>query len=625
MAIKKSAYNDETAKLAAKRYKLSSDYVKPYFDNFIDNYKHYFQRVIQESVEQDPNAYPFYSQMTIPIGYQVVETLLPRTVSKEPTFSIKTEEENDEMAELKLASLIKYQMAHPYLIDDPIFLRLSTAAKEMFITGNAWGMVPWTQEEAEIEEYQPYSTVLGLNEPSWENMERIREYGIKPQWKVVTVKKKVIDAPVFRHISIFHVFPDPAKKRVSDLGYAIVEEWMTYDEIKSMVKISEDSYKNMEVFEAMKVAKKFGTVGMIDYDQQIAEMFGSDNYATKGEGMDGQFKVWFMLEKNKYSIIINGELTIRDGKNPNGDGKLGLILMKDIPIPNELYAWGEIDPIKKIEDGMTDQANMRADSVFYDLMRIWKLDPTSLIDGEEFSPEPGSIIQMTDLNGLQPVDTGSTKASAYREHDEWNSIIQSVTGVNDYSTGGIDGSMNKTFGGVELLQQAANARFGFKLQLFEQLGLKAIGTMYVQRNLRFFDSPQALNTEQGKLVVTPDDIRIIRGNIHFMVDAGSTQIGNKNADVNKWKFISDQVGANKAPFNDLSQAAQDEIGKRLLYALDEKDVEKLLERKQELPLPAGVNPNGANPLVPNDLVEINNDQQSAPDVQQDNAQAVIGE
>lgn len=597
---KNLAYNDEVVQLAKKRYKNSSDYVKPYFDRFVDNYKHYFQRIIDEAVEQDPDSYPFYSQMTIPIGYQVVETLLPRMVAKPPSFTLKTEEENDDAVEKKFESLIRYQLNHPYLIDDPFFLRIATAAKEMFITGNAWGMVPWITKEVEVEEYQPYSSLLGLTTPSWDNLSKIREYGATPQWKLVTVSKRVIDAPVFKHVSIFHVFPDPGKKRVSDLGYVIIEEFMRMDEIMDMVKQAPNQYKNIDELKKMKAAKKYASSNERDYDQELAEIFGSDNYNTKGEDSDGQFKVWFMIEPNKYSIIVNEKLTIRHGANPDGNGKLGVVLMKDIPIPNELYAWGEIDPIKRIEDAMTDQANMRSDSVFYDLMRMWKLDPQSLAEGEEFIPEPGTVVQMTDLNGLQPIETGSTKSSAYREYQEWDNIIQSVTGVNDYTTGGVDPSMNKTFGGVELLQQAANARFSFKLQLFEILGLTAIGTMYVQRNMRYFDTPQPIEIKGQKMIITPDEVRSIKGNVFFIVESGSTQIVNKNAEVNKWKMISDQVAANKPPFDNLTRNAKDIVGRRLLYALDEKDVDELLEREEpKAEIPGGAMGNPNNSLVPN--------------------------
>lgn len=593
--------------MATTRMQLSREYTQPYFDRFLDNYKHYFIRTIDEAIEEDSEAYPFYSTLMLPISYQIVETILPRMWSRLPTFNIKTEETNDTDAEMGLKELIRYQMNHPYLIDDPIYSRINGALKEEFITGNSWGMVPWFQKEAEVQEWQPISPELGLTEPSWDNMEAIVQFGVRPQWKLVKVKKRMIDAPVFQHKNVFHVFPDPKKKRVSDLGWAFVEEFMTKDEIMDMANAAPRYFKNMGQFKDLDPYKGGSNSGnnskQLNYDQELAEMFGSSDYTFK-DTSQGQYKVWFMMEPGRLAIIINESLVIRDGDNPNGDGKLGLILNKDIPIPHELYAWGEPDPIKKIEDSMSDQANMRQDNVFYDLMRMWKLDPTSLVDGEEFIPEPGTVVQMNDLSGLQPLETGTTKASSYREYDEWEKVIQNISGVSDYATGQSDQSMNKTLGGVELLQQAANARFAQKLNLFENIGLKAIGTMYVQRNMRFFDTPQALNTEKGRMVINPDQVRSVRGNVHFIVDAGSSEAISRQTEIKKWEALIPMIG--KPPFENLSEEAKSEWGRRLLYSLGETDVETLTQKQVIVPpnTPgAEVDPITGQPVVAEDQTQ----------------------
>lgn len=588
---------------AKNRMKLSRDYTQPYFDRFLDNYKHYFIRTIDEAIETDPESYPFYSNLMLPINYQIVETILPRMFSRLPNFSIKTEEQNDEEAEIGLKELIRYQMNHPYLIDDPIFLRLVNGLKEQFITGNSWGVVPWFKKEIEVLEWQPYSSQLGITEPSWNNLEKIKYYGLVPEWALVKVKKKVIDAPVYQNKSIFHVFPDPKKKRVSDLGWTIIEDYMSKQDILDMAMAAPRYFINMDAFKALNPTNGGGDGKQMNYDQELANMFGSQDFTFKDDSQ-GQHKVWFMVEPNKLCIIIDETVVIREGDNPNGDGKLGLMLGKDIPIPHELYAWGEPDPIKKIEDAMSDQANMRNDNVFYDLMRMWKLNPASLVDGEEFIPEPGTVVQMTDLDGLQPLETGNTKPSAYREYDEWEQIIQNVSGVSDYVTGQNNPGMNKTAEGAQILQEAANARFSMKLSLFENLTLKAVGTMYVQRNMRFFDDPQPVNTEKGKMLITPTDLRMIKGNIHFIVDTGSTESTMRDIEVKKWTSLIGMMG--KPPFDNLTPEAQNEWGRRLFYALQENNVEQLMAKVQppaevtpltesgaELPATATMTPEGA--------------------------------
>lgn len=590
---------DSVASQIVRRYQTSRDYVKPYFDRFIDNYKHYFLRVIDEAVEQNVDNYPLYSQIMLPITYQTVETILPRMFLRMPTFSLSTEDPNDEADEQALTELIRYQMKHPYLIDDPIFSRLAGGLKECFITGNAWGEVPWYKKEVEVEEWMPYSPELGIP-PSRDALPIIQQYGLQPRWTIMKVKKRVIDAPVYEHRSIFHVFPRPGKRRVSDLGWVINEEFMDMRQLMDMVNADPRKYQRIDEIKALAPWQASGETKDTVYDQELANMFGAEDYTLKDTGHedDKQFKVWFLKEEQKLTIVVNESVTIREGANPNGDGKIGMFLMKDIPVPHELYAWGEPDPIKKIEDGMSDQFNMRNDNVFYDLLRMWKLNPNALIDGEEFVPGPGAVVQMNDLDGLQPLDPGTTKATAYREYEEWESIIQGASGVTDYATGGSD-TKNETKGGIELLQQAANNRFAFKLQLFEQLGLTAMGSMYVQRNLRFFDMAQRVPTETGKMLITPEQIHRISGQVHFVVDAGSSSSTSQATEMQKWKDAADIVAL----------AVPDTIKAKALNAAGIRETDKIMQELAQakaeaaaaaMPaLPAGGAPNGtgSNPTA----------------------------
>ena len=107
---------DETAEIAKKRANLSREYCQPFFDRFIDNYEHYFLRTIDKDVEADADSYPFYSQLMLPMTYQVVETILPRMVTKPFSFTIDTEAQNDRADEYALENLVKYHMHHPFIV-----------------------------------------------------------------------------------------------------------------------------------------------------------------------------------------------------------------------------------------------------------------------------------------------------------------------------------------------------------------------------------------------------------------------------------------------------------------------------------------------------------------------------
>ena len=590
---------DETAEIAKKRATLSREYCQPFFDRFIDNYEHYFLRTIDKDVEADADSYPFYSQLMLPMTYQVVETILPRMVTKPFSFTIDTEAQNDRADEYALENLIKYHMHHPYLVDDPFLSRLVGALKEEFITGNAWFRTPWIKKQRKIQEWQPYSPELGLK-PGWDVLEVAAEFGIKPRWMLVDTNKTVFDAPMFQHRSVFQILPDPKKKRVSDLGWIIDEEMMTFDELMMMINGSPRQFQNVDDLKKLHDAKDQAERGsdQQDYLTQLSEIFGSSDFSTRDDTQH-QFKVSTMVEQDKLCVIVNEKLTIREGNNPDGDGKIGYGLMKDIPVPHELFAWGEPDPIKRLEDGMSDQFNMRNDDVFYDLMRMWQVQPTALVEGAQFIPEPGAIIEMkanAPADAIKPLDKTSTPASAYREFNEWEKVIQGASGVTEYATGENAANMNPTLGGVEKLQQAANARFALKLQLMEDLGFTAIGTQYVQREIRYFDEPEQVNTPQGKMTIQPEAIRRLRGPIRFKVDSGSTEATNYDRDWAKWKTIADAAAdPNNPVWGGLTEESYDLIRKGQLNALRVQNADSI---KRAAPTPASIDPVTGQPRIP---------------------------
>ena len=586
---------DDVVQTVKERTKLSREFVTPYFDRFLDNYKHYFIRTIDEAIEADKDSYPFYSSLMLPISFQVVETILPRMLSRIPTFSIQTEFDNDENDEKKLADLIRYQMNHPYLADDPIFARLSTGLKEQLITGNAFYTVPWVKKEVEVEEWQPYLPQLGHNEPKWELLDIAKKYGVKPEWKLVKTKKAVIDAPVLQHENIFTFLPDPKAKNVSDMSYGIFERMLTLSEIEDMINASPDDYINKEVLKDLK-AYKLGENSLgqdragSSYIAELANIFGSTDYSTRDNSKgQGKYLVQEMREVDGLYIVVNEQLCIRASGNPHGDGKLGIIHAKDIPVPHQFYAWGEIDPIKKIEDQMSDLSNMRFDAVLHAVLKMYQVVPSALAEGEEFAAEPGNVIQVKELNGaIAPIETGNIDFSAYREYEEWEKIIQNVTGATDYATGSADESMNKTMGGVELLQQAANARFQFKLRLFEELTLKQIGSLYVSRNMRYFDTVQTVNDGEKKVRIEPEAIRRLRGNVNFIVDSGSTDSASKRMTLYKWQTVVGML--DKPPFVGLNQEALDEIGVNFLTAMDIPNARQLMAKKVQPQMPGAPMP-----------------------------------
>src|SRR3972149_11850343 len=100
-----------------KRITLSRDYTSVYFDRFIENYKHYLGHLIVPS----GTNYPLSSQMTVPISYSIVETILPRMMGKDPEFMASARNPEDRDLEKIYKPLVHYWWTNPalYQLGDP--------------------------------------------------------------------------------------------------------------------------------------------------------------------------------------------------------------------------------------------------------------------------------------------------------------------------------------------------------------------------------------------------------------------------------------------------------------------------------------------------------------------------
>lgn len=609
MAYEPTAKEKKAIELVNKRFELSEKYTRPYFDRFLDNYKHYFLHTIASNESKDTNPdYPFFFDVELPISYQVVETILPRMLGRPPEFTVKARNpQADSWLEPVYTPLIKFQWDHPELKQRPMFARLGDNLKEEFITGNTVGMIPWERRTRKVKRYRPISSMLGVTIDNLDDylesngltvagfLKLLADQGVQPEWQEAEIEETYIDDPVYDYVSIFNFFPDPKKKHFDQLTYAFRRYHSSFEDIEKEHKDMGNIYQNMA--EVAQLAKRKDKVSSgadaTNYQDEIAQLFDSEDYTHKDD-TDHQLEILEMWENDRLVKVVNRKVVIRDTGNPYYCGKIPFVFGKDIPIPNQFYGWGEIDPIKKIEDMMSDTTNMRLDNVVRSLLRMWLVNPNQLVDGEEFIPEPDNVIQVTDLNAVKPLDVPDVTAGSYKEFELWQRVIQNVTGVSDYATGMSDPSMNQTMGGVELLQQAANVRFKYKLQLFEKLLLEPIGYFYIEHDRQFISEERTFAITDQTFKVGPNNLRAAQGSFDLVVQSGSTEAVNQNTEIVKWADIMNRIQSGRPPFDGLTVEAYDEAAKRYYAARGISDSETL--RKKARPIQPGLLTGQAAPV-----------------------------
>ena len=133
-------------KLYKTRLKQSFDYCTPHWNRSLDNYKHYLGRLDTGGISE--NDYLFHSKMSTSISYEVVETVMPRLIGKDPEFTTIAVEPDDVAYErtAKMAVDLAYNNPKLELLGEPIYLKLQRGVKEQLITGNAVYRAFWRRE-----------------------------------------------------------------------------------------------------------------------------------------------------------------------------------------------------------------------------------------------------------------------------------------------------------------------------------------------------------------------------------------------------------------------------------------------------------------------------------------------
>ena len=184
------------------RLKQSQDHAYPHWTRAIENYKHYLGRIdTGKTVEQN---YPFHSKMSMSISYEIVETIMPRIIGRDPEFTTVAVEAEDIPYErvAKMAVEMGYNNPKLEMLGEPIYLKLQRFAKELLITGNAVGRPFWRRQTTKQMQYLGSLAKAGIkDDPDLNKLYKLAE----DTKDSITFTKKLIDAPFIDDFDLRHI------------------------------------------------------------------------------------------------------------------------------------------------------------------------------------------------------------------------------------------------------------------------------------------------------------------------------------------------------------------------------------------------------------------------------------
>ena len=553
-----------------QRLKTSRNHCEGNWSRSIDNYKHYLGRLDVGGVNE--NDYPFQSTMTVPISYEIVETVLPRYIGRDPEFTTVAMEPGDVDFEAVAKTTIDTQYNNPKLniLGEPIYLKLFKAVKEGLITGNFVLRAMWRRQARKRISYLANLEEAGINDERdikkvMEMSEKIRKNGGDGR---VNWSKKLIDVPFLddfdiRHIPFFHFFHDPAFDLPGRMRYKIERELTTFEEFADEATIFGYDKATMDEIAMLVREGKSGFTSDIgkDFLEEYQDLFSNSLHPQTLSTDDNKIpllivdKMWM---GDRVHVFVNEKycLTGDNGiRNPYDLMVDPFIFGIDVPMPHTYFAWGELDAIRRLEDGVTDILNMRFDNLLQSMLNYWLYNPKYITNGSNFVPVPNSVTAVGDIDRSVKMMSGKdVTAGAYKEAEELVSIVQRVTGVNDYVKGAEGETLaGRTYGGLRLVQEMANARFIIKARMFEKLTLSSLGYFMLEMSRQFINKDRVTRMagDLGEAIekkIKASDLKQIKGFMDIKVIPNSAMVIDQQAEAMKLNSVADRFVAGKGPF-----------------------------------------------------------------------------
>ena len=600
------------------RIKQSMNVCEGHWNRSIDNYKHYLGRLDVGGVSE--SDYPFQSKMSVPISYEVVETVLPRIIGKDPEFTTIAVEPSDVPFEGTSKLVIEGAYNNPKLeiLGEPMYLKLIRGTKEQLITGNVTYRAYWRRETRKRITYLANLDKYGHKDEG--DIQKVLEIAAKNKANDdVYYSKKLVDVPFLddfdiKHVPFFFFMPDGSFAEPGRMRYKIERDFMTFEELANEAGMFK--YDDVAMADLLKLHES-GQDGFTpdinkDFYKQYFELFSSqmaNNITSSSNDKVPLLLVDKMWMGDKVAVFVNEKynLTGETGmRNPYDIMVDPFIFGHDVVIPHSHFSHGEIDAIRKIEDGVNDTINMRFDNLLQSMLNYWLYNPKMMTNGDNFVPVPNSVTAVADIERSVKMMSGNdVTPAAYKEVGELMAIVQRVTGVNDYVKGNEGESLaGRTYGGLRLVQEMANARFIVKARTFEKVTLKALGYFALEMSRQFIvkDRLSRMMGDMGDIeekTIKAGDLKQIKGFMDIRVIPNSSMAIDQQAEAMKLSAVADRFMSDKGPFSGIPEEVFDKFLMKYLQANGVTDAIYWVRAKRQARLEAEKKvKEPTNPAVP---------------------------
>lgn len=439
----------------------------------------------------DP-AQAWRSRRYFPLITQIVENLTASycqgTMPGDNWFDVLPRTYDDEFRSKRLKALLSWQMDRT---------RFRTEASKVLKQAVMYGYSPygvlWDTRWVHVPDLATMAQMKGemaaqmMGDP--EDMNEGAE-GIVPMQdelkltQIPTIGLKEYDGPVLvQHSSFDHVkdregsghsYPAQILRFRRDQSYL---DWMAQEHIYENVADLATVKFSTEPSDAQKrgIDQDYGLADNPDPKCEVLEMWG--DFTLQDD--QGQKKTYF----NHIAVVGNKSTLLRFEPNPNLHGQCPWDVLNLYDDPNEPVGFGAVESILDLNDGLQAFFNHGIEISAFTANPCFKAmdDGTNL---DNIALAPGAVVPVTNMNNLQPLNTGGDAEVAMRQVGFLMAQMSDMTGANKAFT---NENYQKSATEINIL---SNQESGRNTEMLEHIGndfIVPVLTKWIQLNQQYMD------------------------------------------------------------------------------------------------------------------------------------------
>ena len=434
------------------------------------------------------------SRRNFPLITQVVENLTAsycQGVMPGPGdswFDIQPRTYDDEFRSKRLKALMSWQMDRTKFRSEA-----SKVIKQAVLYGYSPYGVLWDTRWAHIPDLASISRMkgemaaqmMGDSEDANEGPE-----GIVPMQdelkltKIPTISIKEYDGPILvQHSSFNHVkdregsghsYPAQILRFRRDQSYL---DWMEQEHIYENVANLATVKFSTEISDTLKrgIDQDYGISENPDPKCEVLEMWG--DFTLQDD--QGQNKTYF----NHIAVVGNKQTLLRFEPNPNLHGQCPWDVLNLYEDPNEPIGFGAVESILDLNDALQAFFNHAIEISAFTANPCFKgMDDGTNLDNVSISP--GAVVPVTNMNNLQPLNSGGDAQIAMNQVGFLMAQISDLTGSNKAFT---NQNYQKSATEIKVL---SNQESGRNSEMLEHIGndfIVPVLTKWIQLNQQYMD------------------------------------------------------------------------------------------------------------------------------------------